>query len=118
MRISDATPLHRPDGPQPPTDRVNSPEEAVRKFEEVLARQFVQVMTKDLFKNNMAGEEGPAWMSGHADTQRDILTDALAQHLVDQGTLGLSELLLKKWNLNGSLNAENTTPSPSTPEQP
>ena len=75
MRIpSTPTPL-QPGGPSS-TDRAKSPQEAAKKFEEVLARQFVEAMTKDLFKNKLAGEEGPAWMGSYSDTQRDYRGDS------------------------------------------
>ncbi len=78
-------------------DKTRSVEETASQFEEVLARQFVQVMTKNLFEQNLAGEDGPGWMSGQADIQRDVLTDVLTKHLVEQGGLGLSEMLVRQW---------------------
>ena len=73
-------------------------EEAARQFEEILARQLVASMTQGLFKNSLAGDQAPGWVSSQQDTQRDMLTDTLADHLVDSGALRLSDLLLRKWN--------------------
>lgn len=74
-----------------------TPEEAARQFEEVLVRQFVQTMTKDLFKDHLSGEDGPGWMDSHAQAQRDVLADVLAKHLVEHGTLGIRDLMLRHW---------------------
>ncbi len=74
------------------------PAEAARQFEAVLVRQFVEVMTKDLFQ----GEEG-GLLSGQADLQRDTLTDTLADHLVDSGTFGIADLLMQQWDRAGRL---------------
>ena len=60
-------------------------------------RQFVAVMTKDLFKDNLAGDDGPGWIKGQQNTQRDVLTDVLTQHLVKSGALRISDLLLRQW---------------------
>jgi peptidoglycan hydrolase FlgJ len=76
-----------------------TPEETARQFEEVLVREFVKVMTKDLFKSTLQGEGGPAWVESYSDTQRDVMTDALTKHLVEQGQFGISELLLRKWGV-------------------
>lgn len=73
-----------------------SPDEAARQFEAVLVRQFVEVMTKDLFQSD---EEG--MMTGQADLQRDTLTDTLTDHLVDAGTFGIAELLTAQWERTG-----------------
>lgn len=85
-----------------------SPEEAARQFEAVLVRQFVEVMTKDLFDG---GEEGG--MTGQADLQRDTLTDTLTDHLVDSGTFGVADLMIAQWRQSGRLPPEADTPGPS-----
>lgn len=79
--------------------RPTTPEETAREFEGILVREFVKIMTKDLFKSNLQGEEGPAWVDSYSDTQRDVMTNALTKHLVEQGQLGISELLLRKWGV-------------------
>jgi flagellar protein FlgJ len=87
-------PVARPDGD---VRKPRTPEEAARQFEEVLVRQLVQTMTKDLFQDQLSGEDGPGWMESHAQAQRDVLTDVLAQHLVEHDTLGIRNLLLRHW---------------------
>ncbi|MFT5143664.1 MAG: Rod binding domain-containing protein [Rhodothermales bacterium] len=77
-----------------------NPAEAARKFEEVLVREFVKTMTKDLFSSGLAGDEGAGWVKAQGNAQGDALTDALTKHLVDSGTLGISEMLMKKWASN------------------
>lgn len=72
-------------------------EDAARQFEEILARQLVRSMTDGLFKSDLSGEDGPAWMDGYNDTQRDLLTNVLADHLVQSGKLKLSDMLLRRW---------------------
>ncbi len=79
-------------GTPPPDD----PVEAARQFESVLVRQFVEVMTKDLFQSS---EEG--MMTGQADLQRDTLTDTLTEHLVEAGTFGIADLLTAQWDRQG-----------------
>ncbi len=83
----------------PTARRPQSPEAAARQFEEVLARQFVQVMTDGLFKSSLSGEEGPGWMQGQAEAQRDVMTDVLARHLTENGALGIADLLLRQWDV-------------------
>lgn len=91
-------------------------EEVADQFEEILTRQFVDVMTKDLFGKGLSGENGPSWMKGQGDIQRDTLADVLTTHLVDQGTLGISELLQRQWQGQQGLAALETRPD--TPERP
>lgn len=81
----------------------DDPVEAARQFEAVLVRQFVEVMTKDLFQG---GEE--EMMTGQADLQRDTLTDTLTEHLVDNGTFGIADLLMAQWERAGRVPAEPT----------
>ena len=76
----------------------DDPVEAARQFEAVLVRQFVEVMTKDLFQG---GEE--EMMTGQADLQRDTLTDTLTEHLVDAGTFGIADLLTAQWERTGRI---------------
>lgn len=99
--------------PTPSASRsATSPEEAAEQFEAVLTRQFVQVMTQDLFD-----EEGEGMLSGQADLQRDTLTDALTQHLTDAGTLGIADLLLTAWGESAPRDvAAAESPSPATAE--
>lgn len=99
----------------PPPD-ARSPEEAARQFEAVLVRQFVEVMTKDLFDTESEG-----MLTGQADLQRDTLTEALTDHLVEAGTLGIADLLLAQWDRAGRLPARAAAPAPEAapgPEMP
>ena len=83
--------------------RIRNPEEAAKTFEKVLIEQFVGVMTKQLFESNLSGEDGPGWMKANGDQQRDILTDVLTEHLVEQGTFNLSSLLHEHWQRKGMM---------------
>lgn len=86
-------------------------EEVAQQFEEILTRQFVDVMTKDLFSGGLAGENGPAWMKSQGDTQRDTLAQVLTEHLTSKGTFGVSELLLRQWQGQQHLATQETMPA-------
>jgi len=86
----------------------SSPEEAARQFESVLVRQFVEVMTKDLFDSESEG-----MLTGQADLQRDTLTDTLTDHLVESGTFGVAELMIQQWRDAGRIPTE-ADPQPTT----
>ena len=88
-------------GPERPA---RSPEEAARQFEAVLVRQFVEVMTKNLFDGEAEG-----MMTGQADLQRDTLTDVLTGHLVESGAFGIADLMERQWA------AQQTAPEPARP---
>jgi len=92
--------------------RPHTPEEAARQFEEILLRQFVQVLTRDLFRESLTGDEAPGWLGSYRDTQRDVLTDVLARHLAEQGRLGIAELLLRQWRQAGHLSANESETNP------
>ncbi len=96
--LSSALPTASASAAQPSAE---SPEEAARQFESVLVRQFVEVMTKDLFDG---GPEGG--MTGQADLQRDTLTDTLTDHLVESGTFGVADLMIAQWRRSGRLPPE------------
>lgn len=85
-------------------------EEAAKQFEQVLVRQFVKVMTKDMFSASLAGDEGPGWMQSQRGTQRDMMTDMLSQHLAASEDLPIAEQLMKKWGAPGD--------APETPAAP
>lgn len=95
-----------------PTDAASpeTPEEAAQAFEKVLVRQFVQTMTKDMMTNPLSGEDGPGWMQSQRDQQQDILTDVLADHLVETNSLGIADMLLEDWGLDPEP-GEATSPS-------
>ncbi|MFT4604729.1 MAG: hypothetical protein ACI9W4_001462 [Rhodothermales bacterium] len=82
-----------PGGPQVPKD----PAAAARQFEEVLVREFVRNMTKDLFTGGLGGKDSPGWVKAQGSAQSDALTDAVTKHLVDSGTLGIKDMLMRKW---------------------
>ena len=73
-------------------------EEAAEQFEQILVRQFVQVMTEGLFEKGLGGDDTPGWVQGQAGLQQEALTDSISQHLVESGALKLSDLLLRQWN--------------------
>jgi flagellar protein FlgJ len=95
--------------------RPRTPEEAAKQFEEILIRQFVQVMTRNLFRTSLEGDEAPSWMESHRDTQRDVLAEVLARHLAAQDRLGIAALLLRQWQHAGFIDAESTANVPQTP---
>lgn len=104
------------------TDDPASPDEAreaAREFESVLVRQFVSEMTKDIFSDSLAGEDGPGWMNSQKEQQRDQLTDMLTDHLVEAGAFKLEDLLLRQWKRAG-LVKDSAPPAaqPAAPEQP
>lgn len=77
--------------------RSSDPVEAAKAFERVLVQQFVKTLTDPLFRSSLSGEEGPGWMAAHGDSQRDMMTNVLTEHLVEQKTFGLAELLMTRW---------------------
>lgn len=92
-----------PIGPTTPTTTGGPPAprnvaEAAEQFEAVLVRQFVQVMTKELFR-----QEGGGMSAMQADAQRDALTDALTRQLTTTDALGLRDVLTR--SLGGNLAA-------------
>ncbi len=91
----------------------STPQEAARKFEEVLVRQFTKVMTDDMFSSSLSGEGGGKWMESQRDRQRDWMTDMITEQLVDSNSLGISETLAQKWDAAGST-AESDAASPTS----
>lgn len=105
--ISPTTPGPSSTGPDRSAD---SPEKAARQFESVLVRQFVEVMTKDLFDGEQEG-----MLTGQADLQRDTLTDTLTEHLVESGTFGIADLMMAQWKQSGRLPSAPTADSSGAP---
>lgn len=96
-----------------PARPADSPEEAAKQFEAVLVRQFVEVMTKDLFQS---GQEG--MLTGQADLQRDTLTDTLTTHLVDSGAFGVADLMMAQWERAGRVpQSEAAAPTDGAPRR-
>ncbi len=73
--------------------RATTPEQAAEQFEAVLVRQFVQTMTKDLFK---ASEQEGGMSAMQADAQRDALTTALTDQLSTNDALGLRDMITRR----------------------
>ncbi len=95
--------LSRPSqDPEIDTRNLKTPEEAAKTFEKVLVEQFVNVMTEQLFKSNLSGDDGPGWMKAYGDTQRRVLTEVLSDHLVDSGTFDISSVVLEQWQRGSS----------------
>ena len=86
-------------GPGAP-QRARSPEEAAEQFQAVLVKQFVETMTKDLFKES---EQAGGMSAMQADAQRDALTNALTEQLTTTDALGLRDLVTRR--LTGALAA-------------
>lgn len=99
MRIDANLPTAQPGVPQ----RAKSPDEAAKQFEEVLVKQFVQTMTKNLFKPM---GDGPSHLSAQADIQRDTLNDVLTRQLVASGSFGVARMLERQWAQQGQINPD------------
>ena len=84
--------------------RAKTPAESARQFEEVLVKQFVQTMTKDLFKP--MDESGASFVAAQADIQRDTLNDVLTRHLVDGGSFGVARMLERQWAQQGKISPD------------
>lgn len=83
--------------------------DAAQEFETVLVRQFVEVMTKDMFAASLTGDDGPGWMESQRGTQRDMMTDQLTRHLAESDAFSFEEQLMQKWS------TLRTSPSPESP---
>ena len=105
MTINQPGSIQPTGGPDDLRQRATSPEEAAKQFEAILVRQFVAAMTDGLFKSGMEGDDGPGWMKGQQDTQRDVMTDVLTQHLVESGALRISDMLVRRWQGNPATEA-------------
>lgn len=96
----------------------DTPEEAGEAFEKILARRFVETMTKHMFDSGLSGKAGPAWMQSQRNHQRKVLTDVLADHIVEANTLGISEMLLREWGLASEPNSPELSAEPSAHSEP
>lgn len=90
-------------GLPPEARKPQTPEAAAKQFEQVLIKQMVHTMTKELFDGNLTGDDAPQWMGAYGDMQSDILAEELARQLSDGGRLGISDLLMKQWKRQGDL---------------
>lgn len=93
-----------------------TPAEAAKQFEEMLVRQLVKVMTKDLFTTSPAGEDGPQWMQGRRDTQRDLLTQMLTEHLAMTDALPVADRLTQQWDAADAPSAPDADAPPARPK--
>lgn len=84
-------------GPGPADRRPANPQEAAEQFEQILVKQMVETMTKNLFANGLGGEDAPQWLGAYDDMQRDVLATELADQMTRNGKLGIAELLMKQW---------------------
>lgn len=89
-------------------------EEAADKFEKVLVRQFVKVMTKDMFSGSLAGEGGGNWMKTQRDRQRGFVNDMVADRLAEADTLEVSKTLAREWGIETT--SSNSSSSPTSLE--
>lgn len=100
------------------SDPPETPREAAEQFEHALVRQFVQVMTKDLFSQSHAGQGGGNWMESQRGRQRDLMTDMIADRLADAETLDVAETLIRKWGGGSADAAASSSAAPSVPAAP
>lgn len=77
-----------------PLSQADTPEEAAEQFETILVRQFVDAMTKDLFKSSLGGDGLP---EAQADAQREAMVNALTDELVESGSMLFRDILLRQW---------------------
>ena len=93
--------IRRANTQTPDHQHIDTPDEVAKQFEKILVEQFVRVMTEDMFSSNLSGENGPEWMKSYGDQQRDILSQVLTDHLVEQNTFNISSLIMKQWQTKG-----------------
>ncbi len=74
---------------------VRKKEEMAFEFEKIFARQLVQEMTKDLFKP----DDNSSMMTSGNQLYRSKIVESLSEELAKQEMLGMSEIILKHWNL-------------------
>ena len=107
-------------------DPPETPKEAAEQFEKVLVRQFVDVMTEDMYSSSLAGGDGKNWMSSQRDRQRRVMTGMITDKLTEAGNLQISETLMQSWGTDASAEADapeanapeadDATPAPASPE--
>ncbi|MCS4195229.1 hypothetical protein [Salinibacter ruber] len=98
-----------------------TPKEAAEQFEKVLVRQFVDVMTEDMYSSSLSGGDGKNWMSSQRDRQRRVMTGMITDKLTEAGNLQISETLMQSWGTDASAEADapeadDATPAPASPE--
>ncbi|MCS4192439.1 hypothetical protein GGP50_000639 [Salinibacter ruber] len=103
-------------------DTPETPKEAAEQFEKVLVRQFVDVMTEDMYSSSLAGGEGKNWMGSQRDRQRRVMTGMITDKLTEAGNLQISETLMQSWGKEASPEADapeadEAAPTPASPEK-
>ncbi len=93
-----------------------TPKEAAEQFEKVLVRQFVDVMTEDMYSSSLAGDGDKNWMSSQRDRQRKVMTNMITDKLTETGNLQISETLMQSWGTDASAEAEDATQEGATQE--
>jgi len=84
-------------GPGSAERRPADPQQAAEQFEQILVKQMVETMTKNLFEGGLAGDDAPQWLGAYNDMQSDVLATELAHQMTRNGKLGIAELLMKQW---------------------
>lgn len=98
------------------SSKPDNPKEAAQQFEKVFAKKFVEVMTKNMFDNSMAGDQGLQSMDTQRRRQRDMMANMLTKHLVESDLLGLSDQLMKQWGVAPEESTSSSgTPAPAEP---
>lgn len=97
----------------PDVARPETPEEAARQFEQVLIRQMVSTMTREIFDSSLSGEDGPGWMNSYSEMQSDLLANELAAQLSKRGNLGIAEMLLRQWSRQELVDGATSDSEPS-----
>ncbi len=87
----------------------------------MLVRQFVDVMTEDMYSSSLAGGDGKNWMSSQRDRQRRVMTGMITDKLTEAGNLQISETLMQSWGTDASVEADapeadDAAPAPASPE--
>lgn len=90
------------------SDRPQTPKEAADAFEKQFVEQLVSKLTSKMFEGGLLGDDGPSWMGQQRSTQRDMLTEMLADRLVESGSIDISGQLEQRWKT-----MQRATPPPS-----
>ena len=73
-------------------------EEMAHEFETIMVKQFVSLMTKEMFKSTLDENGALGSAGGQASMQTDALNDVLTKQFVDNGTFNFAEMMIKRWN--------------------
>lgn len=87
--------LLRSNLPDNKTKFVQKKEEMALEFEKIFVRKIVQEMTKGLFKTT----DNNSMMASGNHLYRSQMIKTLSEELAKQETLGMSETVLKHWNV-------------------